>query len=473
MSGKLLKSFFSSGLQAVAVQVLGVIFLGIVAYFLSDEEFGIISWSNAVAMFVTTILGFGLEQVVARRIAASPTSDWAAAAYLFHTFVMSVLAIAAVLVVGNVYSGNDVALKYLPLFFIAQCILLCLLPLKQYLNAKHIFTPYGVVAVSSNLLKIGGAWWLINQNLLSISNVAYVLVAAAGLEFVAMLLFVLLKTSFKPSFKKTAYKKLLKESMPQYLSAIFDTTLSRLDWILLGIIGTYAATGGYGLAYRAYELARLPIVIIAPVILNIFARMLANDSRINAEKANQVKEIFSVQVYLAVLIPLISTLLWSPVLDHVFNGKYGSKNETEFQLLAICIPLHFFINLLWTLAFSARKYKFITTITVITAIANLVLNIILIPMYSGVGAALAYMLTTCVQAALYYILVYRHIMKIPVFTLVLFISIGLGTYILVNSFSWHLTIKIIAAIVIYLAAAFMTGRVKKQNFQTLISLVRK
>lgn len=473
MNGKLLKSFFSSGLQAISVQVLGVIFLGIVAYYLSDEAFGVINWSNAVAMFVTTLLGFGLEQVVARRIAASKTSDWAAAAYLFHAFATSLVAIVVVVIIANSCTDCDIAVKYLPLFFIAQCILLFLLPLKQYLNAKHIFTPYGVIAVCSNVLKIATAFILIQSDFLTISAVAYVMMGAAVFEFGGLLAFVLLKTDFRFYFKKSAYKKLLKEAFPQYMSAIFDSTLSRLDWILLGIIASYAATGGYSFAYRAYELARLPIVIIAPIILNIFAKLLANESRITDEKATIIKQLFSVQIYLAVLIPLVFSIIWSPVLDAVFDGKYGSKNETEFLILSICIPIHFFINLLWTLAFSARKYKFVTTITIITAATNLLLNLVLIPIYNGVGAAAAYLITTCVQGTLYYILVYRQIIRMPVITLLLFVAIGGAIYWLIGLVDMHVALKVIISIVAYLGIAYATGKVKKQDFVTLISLVRK
>ncbi|WP_432326498.1 hypothetical protein ACRQ5D_21230 [Mucilaginibacter sp. P25] len=72
-------------MQALALQVLGSIFFYIISVYLSKDSFGAISWMNALSIFVTTILGFGLEQVVIRRIAASQRSDWAAAAFLFHS----------------------------------------------------------------------------------------------------------------------------------------------------------------------------------------------------------------------------------------------------------------------------------------------------------------------------------------------------------------------------------------------------
>lgn len=473
VSGKLLKSFFSSGLQAISIQVLGVIFLGIVSYYLSEEQFGIISWANAVAIFITTVLGFGLEQIVVRRIAASKTSDWAAAAFLFHAFVGSLLGVAAVFLFSNLFSGQNEGMPYLPLFFVAQAFLFLVVPLKQFLNAKHIFTPYGITAIVSNLLKIALLYFLLKNNTLSITTVSYVLIVSGSIEFISMLVYVLNKTDLKLRFRKKAYYKLIKEATPQYISAIFDSTLSRLDWILLGIIGTFAATGGYSFAYRAYELARLPIVIIAPVILNIFARLLVGGGKLGDDKQDLVKQIFAVQMYLAMLIPLAFNFIWSPVLDWAFDGKYGSSNSFEFLVLSVCIPIHFFINLLWTLSFSAKKYRKISTITIITAISNLVLNLILMPKYGGAGAAIAYLVTTCIQATLYYTLVYKQIMHIPVFTLLLFMLLATAIYAGLEASGLDTIWKLIIGVIVYLIAAPLTGRVTKKNFETLIAHVKK
>jgi len=85
VKNKLLVKIFSSGLQAISVQILGGVFFYFISIYISKDEFGIISWTNAVSVFLTTILGFGLEQVVVRRIAASKRSDWAAAAFFIHS----------------------------------------------------------------------------------------------------------------------------------------------------------------------------------------------------------------------------------------------------------------------------------------------------------------------------------------------------------------------------------------------------
>ena len=474
MKKNILKSFFSSGLQAVAVQVLGVVFIAIVAKVLPKEQFGIISWANAVAMFITTALSFGMEQVVVRRIAASDRSGWAAAAFLFHNLVGSVLALAVIIVLSKTVASSDEAMQFLPLFFAAQAILFLVTPLKQFLNAKHMFTPYGVVAVVSNLCKIVLAFVLIGESSLSVANVAYILIACSLIELVALLIYVSAKTSFSFKFRFSAYKKLLKESMPQYMAVIFDSSLSRLDIILLGIIGGgFVATGEYTFAYRAYEMARLPIVIVAPIILNVFAPMLSSGNRLDGAKQSRVNELYTIQMFLAMMIPLLLNLVWSPLFDWMFDEKYGTINSTEFLILSICVPLHFFMNLMWTLSFTAKKYKLIATVTMLTATTNLVLNLVLIPKYGGLGAAVAYLITTVFQACAYYIVVNKHIMTVALSILFKFMAIATIVYISVLFIPVHVALKIIIAPACYILLAFATASVKKQHIVSFKQLLKK
>src|SRR3569833_1734104 len=84
------------------------------------------------------------------------------------------------------------------------------------------------------------------------------------------------------------------------------------------------------------------------------------------------------------------------------NGKYGASNATEFSILSLCIPLQFFINLLWSLSFGAKRYKQVSSITVICAIGNIILNVLVIHKFGGIGEAAAFLTTMVLQAGLYY-----------------------------------------------------------------------
>lgn len=468
MNKNLLKIFFSSGVQAISVQVLGVLFIAIVAKVLPKEQFGIIQWANVTAIFITTILGFGMEQVVVRRIAASSGSDWAAGVFLLHNLVGSILSLALTFLLAYLIPDENGALQYLPLFFAAQAVVFSVTPMKQFLNAKHLFAPYGFIALFSNSCKIILAFILMKFNALSVSNVGNILLGCASIEFIALFIYVHKKTTFRIKFKFIAYKKLLKESMPQFMAVVFDSSLSRLDMMLLGIIGgSYVAMGEYGFAYRAFEMARLPVVIIAPIILNVFSKMLSSGKGISDEKQHSIKELYNLEMFFAVLIPLALNVIWSPLLDYFFDNKYGTANANEFMLLSVCIPLHFFINLLWSICFANRKYKKIASLTMISAIANLILNLILIPYLGGLGAAIAFLITTIFQAILYYSVVKKQLIHLPIITLSRFIIVAAVIFIFVSVLPVHTIFKLLLATTLYIAVCIVFKWVDARNYREL------
>lgn len=472
MKYHLLKKIFSSGLQAVAVQVLGMLFFLVISSYLTVDDFGLISWGNGLCMMLATLLSFGMEQVVVRRIAASKTSEWAAAAYLFHAFIGSVLAFGVLISLSYILKQDSVRYHYLPWLFAAQATIYLGAPLKQFLNAKQKFTPYGIIALISNTLKVILAFVFIWQKTMTIDTVIFILILCGMIELGGLLYYVLRKTGFSFNFRFTAYTKLIKESMPQYLAVIFDSSLSRMDWILLGYLSTNAATAQYSFANRAFELSRLPIVIIAPIILNSFARTMSGGNKLTADKESEIKRLFVLESFAAMMLPLVLNLMWSPIVDYVFKGKYGSVNSTEFMLLSLCLPLQFFTNLLWTVSFAGKKYKTISGITISSAIINLVLNVILIHFYGSIGAALAYLFTSFFQTIAYYLVVRKNI-NFPIHTFFVFVILGAASFYVATVTTDVMPLRVVIAVAVYTALSFMLKQVQKSHFQTLKLYFRK
>jgi len=453
--------FFSSGLQALAMQVLGSIFFYVISVYLSKDSFGIISWMNTLSIFITTILGFGLEQVVVRRIAASQRSDWAAAAFLFHSLVAFFVTLVALTVLTLMLHNDDYRL--LPWFFIVQGLLFLGIPLKQFLNAKEKFTPYGVIAIISNSLRVCGAFYLVVVHQLQVHSIIMVMICTAGAELLALFIYVITNTGFSFKFRFQAYKKLLSESAAQYVSVIFDMSLSRMDWLLLGFMASKAVLADYSFAYRAYELTRLPMFIIAPVILPRLSRLMV--SKPSDKLQQQINAFNTAELLLAMLLPLVFNILWTPVVGMITGGKYGATNATEFLILSLCIPLQFFINLLWSLSFSVKRYKAVSSVTVSCAVINIGLNLVLIPLFNGIGSAVAFLITNLLQAALYYRLVNKYVMHISLRPFLLLFPAALAGWFITSSINMHFLLRLLLGIAFYLVIAVVSRQLSRHTIQ--------
>jgi len=430
------------------------------------------SWYNALAMFITTALSFGLEQVVIRRIAASKTSDWSAGAYLFHALAGSLIAFA-VLYLASHFIGQEKTLKLLPWFFCAQAFIYIGTPFKSFLNAKERFTPYGVIAFTSNLFKIIFASWYIIDNTLTIIDVVRILIACSLFELIALAIFVLRRSDFRFDFKFNAYRKLIKEALPTYFTVIFNSSLSRMDWILLGVLGSKVATADYSFAYRAYEIATMPIMILAPVILPKFARQLSQGNGLNREKRHQLNQFFAVEVFLAMCIPLCLNIVWSPWVGHLTGGKYGGSNALQFLILSLCIPFQFFINLLWTINFANKKYNDILKIAVGSAVINLILDVVLIPLYGSIGAAVAYLVTVLLQTAGHYRLTQKSVITFSLLPLLVFSLIGVGAYYLSVLVTGIIILRVCIALLVYFSLSLLLRQIGRRHINTVRLYMRR
>ena len=469
---RLLTKIFSSGLQAISVQLLGALFFYLISVYLSKNDFGIISWTNAVSILITTVLGFGLEQVVVRRVAASRQSEWAATAFFIHAIAGFLITFLFLLLLNNVVATKSGLYRQLPWFFLAQGLIFIGIPLKQFLNAKEKFTPYGVISIISNIGKIVVAWLLLKGGSLYIHTVLIILICAGVFELAGLLGYLLTKTSFSLKFHFKAYTKLIRESSAQYLSVIFDNSLSRMDWILLGMMTSSSILADYSFAYRAYELARLPMLILAPIILPRFARLFTGNGNIDGRYHMYISSFNIVELFFAALIPLVLNFLWAPVVSLITHGKYGNSNSLQFLILSLCIPLQFFINLLWSIGFAAKKYKSVSAITVVCAITNICLNLILIPGFGGLGAAAAFLSTTLLQAFLYYRLVNRQITTISIWPVFIFIAEAIGVYFTISQLRIHFLLQGLIAIVLYVLITILTKQITRAhiiNFKNLLT----
>jgi O-antigen/teichoic acid export membrane protein len=355
----------------------------------------------------------------------------------------------------------------LPWIFLGQSFIYIASPFKQYLNAKEKFTPYGIISFTSNLIKIIAALTFILYASFSVWKVVYILLGCAMFEFLSISAYVLLKTDFHFSFKFSLYQKLIKESIPLYIAALFDTSLARMDWILLGILSTKPITADYSFAYRAYDIAKLPIFILGPVILPKFIRMFSSLGGVNEQKKKEINNLFAIETFLAVAIVMFLNILWTTAIGYITKGKYGATNSHVFLIITLCLPLHFLINLLWTITYSEKKFKQISVITIVTAISNILLNLTLIPLWGGIGAALAYLISTIIQAIGYYYIVCKSAFHIAFAPIIIMPLTGISVYLLSVYLSHFILLQAFISLSLFIIASVLLKQINSDHLRTI------
>ena len=393
MKKNLLKDLSASTIQLLLNYLSGLLIFLITSRFLDKSEFGELNWSLALLVFFTTILSLRLEQIVVRKVAAGDNPSRLLTIFTAHIVLGGLLFYLLLFACSFIFPSFFQEHNMLLLLAISQLLSFFSLPFKQLANGKEKF---GYLAIMSTISNIIRSIWLLLVVIFSFLTIRQVLVIyiISSLIELAISFFLArfrLHTPLSAQWQLKDYFDIMKESLPQIGSSFFNAAIARMDWILLGFFTTPLITAEYSFAYKVFELCPLPLLILSPVLLSRFSKFFsARDEKAFEEKSAGMDLLIRCEVITACFIALAINILWIPLAGSISAGKYGEANQYIFLLLSISLPLQFLTNLLWTLHFSLNHLKKILKITAVTCIVMFACDIILIPLYGAMGAAIGY-----------------------------------------------------------------------------------
>lgn len=462
---RLLKDLSANTIQTGVSQLVGLIIFYFMSRFIPKSDFGEYSWATAVGSTIVAIGSLGLDLVLVKRIAAGQDARLMAGLHFFHTLFVGFVTVVLLFVLQFFWPHF---LAYHPLFLLVviQLVLSSFAnSIKFSLTGLEQFKALATVSVIINGLKLVAVVFLYLLKIFSIHNIVIGFIGVTIIELLINYYFINKRMGHKlrPILKKQAYKGFVLESLPQLGVVLFDSALARVDWILLGIFSTATITAEYSFAYKFFELSKLPLLILAPVLLTRFSKLYQSNEPISKEKQNAIQDFFNLEIFISLLIPIFMVSAWTDLIDLITDGKYGAVNQLTFTILAICVPLHFVINYLWTIGFVQGKLKEIMWITIGVSLLNLVSNIILIPLYGSAGAAIAFLMSTVLQLIWNYLIVDKVYLKISILPLLGLMLFAFIIIICVNFFvsNYYFAAALSIALYVLIAQFFGPFQIKK------------
>lgn len=403
---KLFRDVSYNAFQVLVNQVLGVMIFLLLSRYLDKPGFGELCWSLAVLTFVTTILSMRLEEVVVRNIAAGVNPPQMLALFLGHNLVTG-SAFFLLLSAGNYFfPGFFRQHTLIWMLSISQLFTFFSLPFRQWMTGRSAFGRLALASTIPNLVRLAWLLYLIVFSGLTLRGVLAAYTVSSVVEWLtgAYLVFHQLHVPFRLKGNFSAYRNLIGSSLPQAGVVVLNAGLARMDWILMGFFSTVTNTAEYGFAYKAFELSPLPLIILAPFLLNRFSQWAVNGMdapELVKSRADRVGLLVRFEMVMATLIPLWINLAWAPLVDGLTHNKYGQVNTTTFLILSCCIPFQYLVNVMWSHDFACNKLSRIFSITAITALTVVAGDFLLIPRFAGPGAATAYLAGMILQFFLY------------------------------------------------------------------------
>lgn len=465
MKRKLSQNLSVNALQLIINQVLGLGIFYILSTGLDKNNFGKINLALAILLAAFNILSCGIDQVSIRKIAAGSPPGNVLSLYLCHVLITG-LVFYGILFVGNfIFSTKENIYQLVLLIGIGKLMFFFSTPFKQSASGMERFNLLAYMSVISNLVRCCGLIAVAICHLLTMPAVVGIFIFGDVLEMLFCIILFRKATQVPIVIKWNwpAYIALLRESLPQVGVVLITSALARFDWIFIGFMVSAVKLAEYSFAYKVFEMATLPLLAIAPLLIPRFTKLFQQE---NIDTTG-LKFLLKTEMIVAVLIAVLLNVCWAPVIDVVTYGKYGAINVTTIFILSLCMPLLYFNNFFWTIYFAQGRMRMIFTSFLIAFIVNVVGDLILIPFYKNEGAALAFLISCLAQSVFFLRQNTIATLGKPFMPLIICTSCGLLSGFAAKLIFPQNWLILLAAIIFYFSALFITGQLSRKDKEDL------
>ena len=373
------------GEKILRILISFVVTIFVVRY-LGPKDFGLLSYAISFYGLFSTISILGLESITIRELVKNPDKrdDLLGSVFLLRLLggVSTIIFIALTLY----FSGESTNISILILIVSASAIFQSFSVVDYYFRAE-VKAKYSVYVFSSSILLVAVLKIMLiifEANLIyfAIAFSVEFLLAAAGFLFVYR--FNKLKLSGWWFNKKIAIS-LLKDSWPLILSGLVVSVYMKVDQVMIKNMLNSEEVGYYAAAVKLSE----AWYFIPVALTNSLFPAIVNAKKVSEEfYNNRMQKLYDILAWMAIAIAVPVSIFSSEIISIIFGN--------EFQSAAPVLSIYVWAGVAVFLGVASSQYLINENLTrlsfsrtFIGMVLNILLNIILIPKYGIVGAAVA------------------------------------------------------------------------------------
>ena len=289
--------------------------------------------------------------------------------------------------------------------------------------------------------------------------------------FVSIVIYYLKISKPELSFNLNLIKHLIKKGFPFALSAVFVVIYFRIDITMLSLMKGDSVVGWYSAAYNLIDaLTSIPIALSA-ALLPVAVRYY------NVAKQKLV-DIYTLSTryltYLSFPIATGTVILADKIILSVYGEKYINSVPALQILVAVLVPL-FIVYMMGVVMIAIHKEKIAMWVLFFNCVVNITLNLVLIPKYSLVGAAIATIVSEIFYLSMYHFIISKYFFRLNIASLVIrpfFASMIMGVFVYYAR-NLNLFIVVFAAALVYAAVVIMSGGLSLEDKKLFFKLLRR
>ncbi len=467
ISKKVFKNFSSLLVADLLTKALGFISVIYLARVLTVEGFGKIEFAQAIIVYFILLVNQGLDIWGVREIAKNQGRKKEIVNNILSIRLFSSLIAYGILVLFVMVINKPWEIKKLILLF-GLTIFTFSFTLNWFFQSIERMEIIALGQLVGQLFYITGIFLMV-KNSFHIFQVPLIKFISAflSLSFLALLFFKMNGT-FKFSFNPSSWKEIFKQSLPMGFSLVVIQIYYNLDTIMLGFMKGEKQVGWYNAAYKIVLL----FIGFAGLFGNALFPTLSRFYKESKEKLQViVRQSSRVTLFLGIPIAMGICLLSKEIMLIMYGPLY-LDGVVALQILIWSIFTIYTNAPFAFLLLAADKQKEYMYSVSIGALINLVLNFILIPKYSLLGASIATMI--CEITVLNLILFYsKGLVKVP---LVEYLVKGFASSFLMvltlYLLPFNLFIKILTGVILYFIWMFILRGITREDMRIAFKILK-
>jgi O-antigen/teichoic acid export membrane protein len=360
------------------------------ARYLGPENYGILSLALALTGIFGILVDLGLSNLIVREISRDKSLS---NKYLTNTSIMKfflglmtiVLIIITLKIVGYPPEVSNV------IYIITASVIISSFSaiFNSIFQAHEKMEYLAIATILNSLLMFVGVIFAISKG--------YTIFIFAYLYFVISLIILfynLIIYNWKfPSLKMEInfgfWKPTFKEALPFGLSGFFVTIYYWIDSVMLSLMVNNEVVGWYNAAYRI-----IMVFLFIPIVINTAIFPAMSKFYISSKQSLRIayEKYFNYMIIIGIPLGIGTTLLANRVILLIYGTEY-INSIPALQILVWSSVMIFISGSFGRLFEASNKQSIITKITAICAVGNILLNLILIPQFSYIGASIVTVIT--------------------------------------------------------------------------------
>jgi len=419
---------------------LALVNIGFITRYLGTSGFGSYTTILAFYFLFAALAEFGINQIFTREISRPNADEKKVTANVLGLRLISVVSIVAIGIGITFLLPYDAEIKRGIWLVLAGLVFASIAQAFNSIFQKRlVMHRMAWRELIGRILQLGVVLYAIQKDW-GVEGVLAGLVVSNFFVFITSWLMAKQYIPLSLSFDKKYWKFFLKESLPLGAAAFVNFLYFKVDTILLSLLQNSHDVGIYGAAYKVLEsLIYFPYMFMG-LLMPIFAYNIFHRPKRFLQIASR-----TLKVIWMITLPITVMLFFlAQEIIHVLAGVEFKEAVIVLQILAPALGAVFLAHFFNSVLIVANQQKKLLIILSITAVTSVILNLIFIPHFSYMAAAIISTVSEILVVFLAYVLTRKYGIgkkgwrPMPVASLTIATAGITGVLFLLNSFSFPL-----------------------------------